>query len=72
MPIYLTDKVQVSTVGALVAAGFDVRKATDDGECDLHHHVHFQEPVTESQVQAFVDCFDRVVPNPTGGKRRKR
>jgi len=65
-------QVQVSSVGRLVEAGFEVKLAVDDGESELHHHVLFALPVTESQVQAFIDCFGQAVPNPTGGKRRKR
>jgi hypothetical protein len=65
-------KVQLSTLGKLLEAGFRVESYTADGEGQLHHHVYFEEPVTRSRVQEFVSCFGDPVPNPTGGKRRKR
>ncbi|MFZ5870592.1 MAG: hypothetical protein ACOYXW_08730 [Actinomycetota bacterium] len=65
-------KVQVSFVERLTEQGFRITHEVSDGEVWSHHHVHFDEPVTESQVQRFINCFDEPIANPTGGKRRLR
>ena len=65
-------KVQVTTVRRLREHGFEPELAISNGEPETHHHVVLEEPVQESTLRAFIDCFGEPVPNPTGGKRRSR
>lgn len=64
-------KVQVTTVSRLRARGFDPILEVSNGEPFTHHHVVLAEPVQESTLQAFIDCFDEPIANPAGGKRRR-
>lgn len=64
-------KVQVTTVSRLREQGFAPILEISDGEPITHHHVVLTEPVQESRLQAFIDCFDEPVANPTGGKRKR-
>jgi len=63
-------QIQWTTLGALRECGFSVVWEVDDGEAPNHHHVYFQEPVTESQVRAFVECFSEPQPNPVPKEER--
>ena len=63
-------KVQVTTVARLQAAGFEPILDTSDGQLFTHHHVALEEPVQESTLRAFIDCFDEPIANPAGGKRK--
>lgn len=63
-------KIQWSTLGQLRALGLPVVWEAGDGEAPNHHHVYFQEPVTESQVRAFVECFSEPQPNPVPKEER--
>jgi hypothetical protein len=60
-------QIQVSTLGKIEEAGLRVEHDVLDGEPPSHHHVHFDVPVAESQVRAFISCFDEPVPNPGRG-----
>ncbi|SKW13138.1 Uncharacterised protein [Mycobacteroides abscessus subsp. abscessus] len=64
-------KVQVSTVCRLEEAGFQLEADITDGQPHTHHHVLFEEPVQESTLSAFIQCFDEPIPTPSGGKQRK-
>lgn len=64
-------KVQVTTVARLREQGFEPILDISDGQQFTHHHVVVQEPVQESDLQRFIDCFDEPIANPTGGKRKK-
>lgn len=64
-------KVQVTTVARLREAGFEPILDTSEGQRLTHHHVALAEPLQESALQAFIDCFDEPVANPTGGKRKR-
>lgn len=63
-------KVQVTTVSRLRKQGFEPILDISNGQRSTHHHVELSEPVQESELQAFIDCFDEPVDNPTGGKRK--
>jgi hypothetical protein len=63
--------IQVSTLGRLQQAGFRVELDVLDDEPPSHHHVHFEVPVSDSQVHAFISCFDEPVPNPGRGTNDK-
>lgn len=65
-------KVQVTTVSRLQEEGFELILDTSGEQQITHHHVGVPEPVQESRLQAFIDCFDEPVANPTGGKRRSK
>lgn len=64
-------KVQVTTVARLQAQGFEPILDISNGQRSTHHHVELTEPVQESTLQAFIDCFDEPVANPAGGKRKR-
>jgi hypothetical protein len=64
-------KVQVTTVARLQAQGFEPILDISNGQLLTHHHVVLAEPVQESTLQAFIDCFDEPVANPAGGKRKR-
>lgn len=64
-------KVQVTTVSRLRKQGFEPILDISDGQRFTHHHVELTEPVQESTLQAFIDCFDEPEANPTGGKRKR-
>ena len=64
-------QVQVSTVGAMAGAGFDLTRHTADGEPECHHHVHFGNDLTTARAELFIACFDEPIPNPAGAKRRR-
>ncbi len=64
-------KVQVTTVARLRAQGFEPILDISNGQRFTHHHVALAEPVQESTLQAFIDCFDEPVANRTGGKRKR-
>jgi hypothetical protein len=64
-------KVQVTTVARLREQGFEPILDISDGQRFTHHHVVLEEPVQESRLQAFINCFDEPVANPTGGKRKR-
>ena len=63
-------KVQVTTVGKLRDAGFTFEHDPSDGQGELHHNVYLPEPVTESDICSFIDCFDEPVQNPHKARRR--
>jgi hypothetical protein len=64
-------KVQVTTTARLSDQGFTLVSDVSDGQPSTHHHVVLHEPVQESTLQAFIECFDEPVANPTGGKKRR-
>lgn len=64
-------KVQLTTVARLQAQGFEPILDISNGQRLTHHHVVLAEPVQESTLQAFIDCFDEPVANPAGGKRKR-
>lgn len=64
------NKVQWTTMAALRAKGLAIVWEVGDGEPPNHHHVYFQEPVTESQLRAFVECFSEPRPNPVPKEER--
>lgn len=64
-------KVQVTTASRLRARGFEPILEVSNGEPFTHHHVVLTEPVQESELQAFIDCFDEPIANPVGGKRKR-
>jgi hypothetical protein len=64
-------KVQVTTVSRLRAEGFEPILDISNGQRSTHHHVLLEEPVQESALQAFIDCFDEPIANPAGGKRKR-
>lgn len=64
-------KVQVTTVSRLQAQGFEPILDISNEQRFTHHHVVLDEPVQESALQAFIDCFDEPVANPAGGKRKR-
>lgn len=64
-------KVQVTTVSKLREQGFEPILDVSGGQRFTHHHVVLAEPMQESELQAFIDCFDEPVANPTGGKRKR-
>lgn len=64
-------QVQVSTFGRL-AAHFQLVQDVSDEQPETHHNVILTEPVQESEIWAFISCFDDPIPNPAGGKRRSR
>lgn len=57
-------KVQVSTVGDLIDAGFQIADERDDDESECHFHVYFPTPVTDLASEAWLSCFGEPVPNP--------
>lgn len=61
-------KIQLSSVERLTAAGIELELDVSDGQPFIHHHAKFPEPVGESSMQAFIDCFDMPIPKPGGGK----
>lgn len=65
-------KVQVTTVSRLREQGFELILDISDGQRFTHHHVELVEPVQESTLQTFIDCFDEPVANPAGGKRSSK
>lgn len=64
-------KVQVTTVARLREQGFEPILDVSDGQRFTHHHVALAEPVQESTLQRFIDCFGEPVANPAGGKRKR-
>lgn len=64
-------KLQVSTVGRLSAGGFALTLDVSNGQPRTHHHVTIGEPVEESTLVRFIECFDEPILNPTGGKVRR-
>jgi hypothetical protein len=64
-------KVQVTTAARLREHGFEPILDISDGQRFTHHHIELAEPVQESTLRAFIDCFDEPVANPTGGKRKR-
>jgi hypothetical protein len=64
-------KVQVTTVSRLQVQGFEPILDISNEQRFTHHHVVLDEPVQESALQAFIDCFDEPVANPAGGKRKR-
>lgn len=64
-------KVQVTTVSRLRAQGFEPILDISNGQRFTHHHIVLTEPVQESSLQAFIDCFDEAIANPAGGKRKR-
>jgi hypothetical protein len=64
-------KVPVSIVSRLHAHGFELVRDVSNGQPYTHHHVVLKEPVQESVVAEFIECFDEPIPNPTGGMMRR-
>lgn len=57
-------RVRLSTVGALVDAGFRVELDVTDGQPNSHHNVVFPDPPDLGQAKLFIQCFDAPIPNP--------
>lgn len=57
-------QVQVAVLSCLLDAGFKVKHEVGDGESEYHHHVYFEEPVTDLSIARFVNCFAQPVSNP--------
>ncbi|AFC47929.1 hypothetical protein OCO_15660 [Mycobacterium intracellulare MOTT-02] len=64
-------KVQVTTVARLREQGFEPILNVSNGQRFTHHHVVLADPVQESTLQAFIDCFGEPIANPAGGKRKR-
>jgi hypothetical protein len=64
-------KVQVSMVSRLQACGFELVRDVSNGQPFTHHHVVLAEPVQESVLGEFINCFDEPAPNPAGGMKRR-
>src|SRR5262245_6088820 len=57
-------KIQLSTVGKLASAGFELELDTSGDQPRTHHNVTLKEPVEESELLRFIECFDEPVLNP--------
>ncbi len=57
-------QVQLSTAAVLAEAGFNLELDTSGEQARTHHYVTLREPVEQSQLLQFIECFDEPVPNP--------
>jgi hypothetical protein len=64
-------KVQLSTGARLEEAGFRLVLDTSDDQARTHYNVIVAEPVQESELLRFIECFDEPIPNPKP-KRKPR
>ncbi|RHW25456.1 hypothetical protein D0Z08_19715 [Nocardioides immobilis] len=60
----LNGKIQISSVGTLVEAGFELVHDDSDGMHETHHDVVFPNTTDIQWCQAFVDSFSEPRPNP--------
>lgn len=65
-------QVQVSRVGILRAAGFELEHDTSDGQTECHYNVGFGNAPDLRDAERFIECFHGPIPNPTGGRRRRQ
>ncbi|WP_373234890.1 hypothetical protein [Mycobacterium marinum] len=64
------NQVQLSTVARLVEQGFELELDTSADQARTHHNVTLGEPVAESELLKFIQCFGGPVPNPNPKKPR--
>ena len=63
----------IATFGKLQDAGIELNEAPSQPagpDLPIHHNAKLPDPVGESSVQTFVDCFDMPIENPRGGKEQ--
>lgn len=63
-------RIQLSTVDGLTSMGFELELDTSGGQARTHHNVTLKEPVEQSELLRFIECFDEPVPNPNPKKSR--
>lgn len=64
-------QIQVTTVGQLRTAGFDILPHVEGDWPENHCHVIFDEPLSNSQIEAFISVFGEPEKNPTGGRKAR-
>lgn len=64
-------QIQLSTVARMEAQGFELLLDTSDGQARTHHNVNFREPVEESELLKFIECFDEPRLNPVPKTQRR-
>ena len=64
-------KIQVSTVQTLTDAGLPPTPHVEEDWPEMHCHVTFGIPISDRQIQGFVEAFDEPIANPTGGKKTR-
>lgn len=65
-------KIQTSTASALAAEGFTLVNEFEVYEHPSHHHVYFDWPIRDDQLQNFIDCFEQPVPSEYGLEEKAR
>lgn len=66
------NKIQVAEASEVLALGVELVHDSSDGQASNHYHVTFQVPVTESQVQSFIEVFGEPILNPVPREERLR
>lgn len=64
-------QVQVSSVGLLEAAGFEIEHDDSGGQASNHFHVLFGNEPGLDTAELFVECFSGPYVNPLGPKKRR-